>query len=303
MEPLQRRAWVFQERILAPRTLHFGSDQLYWECAEGLISEDGYGSFDPRDTSFEYSLEHVAEELKNTTYRRFSATKWASLVRSYTALDITYSSDRLPALSGIVATLQDLTGDACYAGLWKRHFLNGLLWYAVQARKLDFYRAPSWSFAALDGTISYFVDLRWADVETHHVAQLEDCSVEPLGQNLLGELKSGSAKITGPVTAIESAPAYPMCAEYWNRLIRMGDGQVREAMARFDFEEQDYADVLMVTNNVGLLIQQTSAGRNEWVRIGIVEVFEEDDIETEFHGFEPSLSVSSYPPLRTITLL
>jgi hypothetical protein len=32
--PLNKRAWVAQERILAPRMLHFASNQLFWECNE-----------------------------------------------------------------------------------------------------------------------------------------------------------------------------------------------------------------------------------------------------------------------------
>jgi hypothetical protein len=35
--PLNRRAWVAQERIMAPRILHFSSNQLFWECTE-LVS-------------------------------------------------------------------------------------------------------------------------------------------------------------------------------------------------------------------------------------------------------------------------
>jgi Heterokaryon incompatibility protein (HET) len=30
--PLGRRAWVVQEKFLAPRILHFGKNQLFWEC-------------------------------------------------------------------------------------------------------------------------------------------------------------------------------------------------------------------------------------------------------------------------------
>jgi len=30
--PLGKRGWVFQERSLSVRTLHFGAKQLYWEC-------------------------------------------------------------------------------------------------------------------------------------------------------------------------------------------------------------------------------------------------------------------------------
>jgi len=32
--PLNCRGWVLQERLLSPRTLHFGASQLYWECEE-----------------------------------------------------------------------------------------------------------------------------------------------------------------------------------------------------------------------------------------------------------------------------
>lgn len=35
--PLLQRAWVVQERTLAPRVIHFGRGQLFWECHE-LVS-------------------------------------------------------------------------------------------------------------------------------------------------------------------------------------------------------------------------------------------------------------------------
>ena len=37
--PLSGRGWVFQERYVAPKILHFGSDQLLWECCELNASE------------------------------------------------------------------------------------------------------------------------------------------------------------------------------------------------------------------------------------------------------------------------
>jgi hypothetical protein len=36
--PLNTRAWVVQERILAPRVLHFGRNQLFWEC-NGMVRQ------------------------------------------------------------------------------------------------------------------------------------------------------------------------------------------------------------------------------------------------------------------------
>jgi hypothetical protein len=32
--PLNKRGWVMQESILAPRILHFSSDQVLWQCTE-----------------------------------------------------------------------------------------------------------------------------------------------------------------------------------------------------------------------------------------------------------------------------
>jgi hypothetical protein len=37
--PLLKRGWVVQERVLARRVLHFGRNQLFWECQE-LVSEN-----------------------------------------------------------------------------------------------------------------------------------------------------------------------------------------------------------------------------------------------------------------------
>lgn len=38
---LNSRGWVLQERLLSRRTIHFASDQVYWECREHIVAEDG----------------------------------------------------------------------------------------------------------------------------------------------------------------------------------------------------------------------------------------------------------------------
>jgi hypothetical protein len=38
-QPLNQRGWVLQERILSPRVLHFGHEQLFWECREFVACE------------------------------------------------------------------------------------------------------------------------------------------------------------------------------------------------------------------------------------------------------------------------
>jgi hypothetical protein len=44
--PLLSRAWVFQERLLSPRVLHFCNSELIWECRQGANCECGWFSWD-----------------------------------------------------------------------------------------------------------------------------------------------------------------------------------------------------------------------------------------------------------------
>ena len=40
-EALSTRGWALQERLLSRRILHYASDQMYFECQEGILAEDG----------------------------------------------------------------------------------------------------------------------------------------------------------------------------------------------------------------------------------------------------------------------
>jgi hypothetical protein len=37
--PLLRRAWIYQERMLSPRVVHFGFEGLEWECRKFRVQE------------------------------------------------------------------------------------------------------------------------------------------------------------------------------------------------------------------------------------------------------------------------
>jgi hypothetical protein len=39
--PLDSRGWVLQEKLLSPRILYYGGQQMYWECRQASIRQDG----------------------------------------------------------------------------------------------------------------------------------------------------------------------------------------------------------------------------------------------------------------------
>jgi hypothetical protein len=111
------------------------------------------------------------------------------------------SSDKLPALSGIIAALQQMVGDTCYAALWKRSFVESLLWQVqiiepdkTRAKRPNQWRAPSWSFASIDSCTHYpFGEGHASRLQIPLLAKLEECNLVPVNpNNPLGELKSVS---------------------------------------------------------------------------------------------------------------
>lgn len=156
--PLNQRAWVVQERLLAPRVVHFTDRQLYWECAQLTASE---------------SLPRLGlnQGLKNWTisrandkdrYRRFMHLfkTWNKILKAYTQCDLTISSDKLIAISGVAQKLKHLWGDESvhyHAGIWSFGMIQALLWQTSaedqSTTRSKEYRAPSWSWASINGRI------------------------------------------------------------------------------------------------------------------------------------------------------
>jgi len=280
---------------LPMRSLHFATEQMYWECAQASQCEDGEG-FGAGDEDFR--IDAITQGLQSSSLRY-----WFQLVSAYTSRNITYYSDRLPALSGVIAAIGQKTGDLCYAGIWKYHFLEGLMWrledpdldsYVItpkQPKKLDFWRAPSWSFFAVEGIVRYN---ELSTFGTGYCATLEECSITPAGENPLGELKSGFAKLRGPVTVVEQV-GKDGTSEGLSCLLRLRGEYSVEAKVRFDFDTLDPCPVIMITPHTGLALKSISISRCEYVRIGTVQVWKDPN--------NPVLSSLQYPAPVTITLL
>jgi hypothetical protein len=111
--PLLSRAWVYQERMLSTRVLHFGRYDLFFECEPsidgecGSIHNHGAGQETPvplikieyADNLSKYDIPRGEQSLTDVQY--YSARLWRTMVCCYTVLFLIKSYDRLPAIGGL----------------------------------------------------------------------------------------------------------------------------------------------------------------------------------------------------------
>ncbi|TGO67025.1 hypothetical protein BOTNAR_0049g00120 [Botryotinia narcissicola] len=138
---LTRRAWAVQERILAPRTLHFTKSQLFWECRTNQACE-----------TFDDTLpEAVCDDYFYLPKQKLQS--WSKIIDIYTWCSLTNESDRLIAIGGVARQLQKNNGGKYFAGLWQARLKDQMCWYIdrfiTKTPKENTWRAPSWSWASV----------------------------------------------------------------------------------------------------------------------------------------------------------
>jgi hypothetical protein len=204
--PLNQRAWVCQERLLARRVIHFGKDQLFFECRETHLAEiypsdkrlqsgvwDSYfKDMDPiiPQPRVQTRLLDIERDEKFWVY-----DKWQAIVASYSSGKLSQPSDKLIALSGIAERFRTVINDHYIAGMWERYLASQLLWETDEmcGVRPPCYRAPSFSWASLDGRIAS------PEVSDEHiVARILDVSIEKLNDGkMTGGVKGGYINISG----------------------------------------------------------------------------------------------------------
>jgi Heterokaryon incompatibility protein (HET) len=153
--PLSKRAWAFQERCLAKRTLHFTRNELLWECQQMCCSE-----VFPKGLPATMGTPAVQEEVEffNKRVHHQRHGNWHQLVRMYCRGRLTYSSDKLLAIGGLARqymTRNRLRETNYLCGLWKTQMPQGLLWRVEGGRRPTKYRAPTWTWASIEGEVVY----------------------------------------------------------------------------------------------------------------------------------------------------
>jgi hypothetical protein len=201
--PLVQRAWVFQERLLSRRILFYEEHEMVWECRMARMCECSsdldHSTYRVKmnDMLFDepdYSTVSLLGAYKFTQTNRANSETyrwWRGVVTpQYSRLQLTKPTDRLPALSGLAAAVQQKTQDKYLARLWLSDLTRGLLWKpSTIARFPDVYLAPSWSWASVHGHITYRKmgpsDVSFEVIDT----RIEQATVDPTGAVRCGELQ------------------------------------------------------------------------------------------------------------------
>ncbi|KAK7425289.1 hypothetical protein QQZ08_008186 [Neonectria magnoliae] len=214
---LSSRAWALQERVLSPRLLRFFKEEIVWSCYSlGQCECRLLPSATPMD-----DYRHLVPAFPFDALR----DDWPKLVTEFTSKDLTVAKDRLPALSGIASLVSEGERVQYLAGLWLDDIAYSLMWISDHRRaKKPIARlptqdyAPSWSWASIDGPVTYidrFVDELGSRRTGQDIVQPllvpVQASTRPMTKNIWGPVEKGFLTVKGQVLPVE----YLAAAQVW----------------------------------------------------------------------------------------
>jgi len=204
--PLNLRGWIYQERMLASRIIHFGSEQVLWECRE-LNACYTYPAGLPEDIQNRTQKQTLTTggqhgRLPNTQVPSLSLLdQWNDLVEQYTKCDLTINDDKLVAISGIAKIFHSDLKCEYLAGLWCHNLVTSLLWksrYGIAWRP-DQYVAPSWSWASIDGPIKPWRELHVSEPHVSELITILHVRLFPRSADATGQLLDAVMRIRGTI--------------------------------------------------------------------------------------------------------
>lgn len=149
---LDTRGWVYQERLLAPRTAHFSRRGIGLEYLSGHRCECHWigGIKD----SPAYKKAPFQTDLLETTKGIWIARRcWGQIIAAYSETSLTRRDDKLAAIAGIVSRVQAVRSLNYSFGHWLEWMPEDLLWSVRQPGRRDATRAPSWSWVSVDARV------------------------------------------------------------------------------------------------------------------------------------------------------
>ena len=221
--PLNQRAWVVQERFLAPRALHFASNGCtFWECAALTASE-----VLPMDMDLELTGHQSPKRLSGATASRWADARvpreiygvWVRFADIYSGSNLSIEADRSIAISGLAQVIRQHLGlqpTDYLAGLWRPRFVQDLMWQRWRyigeiSDRGPTNSCPSWSWlSTVGGVNSGWYEYGGRALEgdlVQTVTELLDAGVTTRGSEAFGFILDGHATLRGPLCKAVLTPA------------------------------------------------------------------------------------------------
>ncbi|OJT13281.1 hypothetical protein TRAPUB_10174 [Trametes pubescens] len=221
-EPVDFRAWCFQERLLSPRKLIYATDALEYHCQTDFVSVNNSlkwgGYVKLNKLVFGLSDDEIRSRVAQWIDEDWGELQmeWVLTVSNYSSRALTQKTDKLVAFAGVAEQFNRLwhaSAGRYVAGLWEKHLSRDLLWLRESSYQdwLDdplhprpqVYLAPSWSWASVEGRVRVQPPVLYSgdDVE---VCDVLKCDVtlmderQPYGRVTAGRLEIRAARVPIP---------------------------------------------------------------------------------------------------------
>ncbi|RDL35433.1 Uncharacterized protein BP5553_07364 [Venustampulla echinocandica] len=267
-DPLHKRAWALQERLLSPRLLIYSLGNVSWQC-QTKVQSIGIGSARLPDFFFKKAPANGQEIWQwNRQVSHHNSitleTFWLQISLDYCRRAITREHDRLPALSGIAKRFRDVTGDVYLAGLWKGTLCQGLMWhvgFALEPRS-SIYQAPTWSWLSVQGPIFYANEKGARDSPLIEIINTETVLAGP---DATGAVTSGKIKLRGQMKRARQKLDDELWGVGAESLVRAGHALLDHEPKFIDAMEGPLW-CLRVSKDEGLLLKPSG---EDYQRVGI----------------------------------
>jgi hypothetical protein len=268
--PLGSRAWVAQERLLAPRTVHFLQHKVVWECDDCFASEsDVTGNLERKPFGNRtYLARPIAAHDNPTNSSNRFLHKWADIVKFYSGGKLSVATDKLIAISGVARYMQAMLWVdgplQYYAGHWSHDFEIQLTWsasYFSPGSRSRTWIAPSWSWASYNGEVLFprpHQRTLWA--------RLTHIDIHPISDSF-GAVSSGLIRMRGPLCrAVTTQSTQLIDEEESPKTLRLLGSGIEIECVDLAFDDANEAEV-----------EYCSEQQNHLVLFGVMQGEDTDD--------------------------
>jgi hypothetical protein len=153
--------------MLSPRLVHFGSKQIFWDCATRSACETFPRRIPGPLDVVPATERHWRERLQLSSWVQDGKdligeaddsveTFWRVAIKNYTSCSLTKSEDKLVACWSIAKVVRDMLDNDEYAiGMWSVHLHKQLAWRVLDHRRsrriseVKGTEVPSWTWASI----------------------------------------------------------------------------------------------------------------------------------------------------------